>query len=316
LNTDRAQRLLPASYFSYPSFNASRAREKIRAQLGHLLALPSEKTDLRAKALSANIRKKQRIEEIQFESEPGVRIVGWFVAPQNGAATHPCVLYISDGYADEVVSEPSEFDQIIDQGHAVCAIYLRGTGLSEPRPPRAGPVFYQQMNLRERYAWANLVLGSSVIAQRVWDILRSLDYLESRPDVDASQMRVIGQEEAGLAALMATMLDDRPRSLLLTRTLVSYMSIVQSKDYSLPLDWFVPGILRHYDMPDLCAAVYPRPVWIANAVDAPGATLTESEVREIYSQRISANSPALKNIRIFNTSEQNREMYLDWLRHS
>ena len=101
LNTDRAQRLLPASYFSDPAFNASRAREKIRARLGHLLAPPPEKTELRAKTLSTNIRKKQRIEEIQFESEPGVRIVGWFVAPRNGAAVHPCVLYISDGYADE-----------------------------------------------------------------------------------------------------------------------------------------------------------------------------------------------------------------------
>ena len=316
LNTDRAQRLLPASYFSDPAFNASRAREKIRARLGHLLAPPPEKTELRAKTLSTNIRKKQRIEEIQFESEPGVRIVGWFVAPRNGAAVHPCVLYISDGYADEAVGEPSEFDQIIGQDHAVCAICLRGTGLSEPRPPRAGPVFYQQMNLQERYAWANLVLGTSVIGQRVWDILRSLDYLASRPDVDASQIRVIGQEEAGLAALMAAVLDDRARSLLLTRTLVSYMSIVQSTDYSLTLDWFVPGILRHFDVPDLCAAVYPRPVWIANAVDAPGATLTAPEVREIYSQRIPTNSLALKNLRIFNTSEQNRETYLDWLRHS
>jgi hypothetical protein len=91
---------------------------------------------------------------------------------------------------------------------------------------------------------------------------------------------------------------------------------VQSTDYSLTLDWFVPGILRHFDVPDLCAAVYQRPVWIANAVDAPGTALTAPEVREIYSQRIPTNSLALKNLRIFNTSEQNREMYLDWLRHS
>jgi hypothetical protein len=316
LNTDRAQRLLPVSHFSDPAFNASGAREKIRVQLGHLLRLPPEKTELRAKVLSSNIRKKQRIEEIQFESQPGVRIVGWFVAPQNGNTTHSCVLYISDGYAGEAVGEPSEFDQIIGQGHAVCAIYLRGTGLLEARPPKAGPAFYHQINLEERYAWANLVLGNPVIGQRVWDIVRSLDYLASRPDVDASQIRIIGQEEAGLAALMAAVLDDRVRSLLLTRTLVSYMSVVRSTDYSLPLDWFVPGILQHFDLPDLSAAVSPRSVWLINTVDAPGAALTEHAVRQIYSQRMPENSSALKNIRIVNTSEQDRETYLDWLRHS
>lgn len=312
LNSDRARKLLPVSYFMTGA-DPSNAGEKVRTQLAKLLTLPLEKTALHAQVLSSNIRKKERIEEIQFESEPGVRIVGWLVAPQDGAAKHSCVLYISDGYADEAVGEPSPFDDILRQGHAVCAIALRGTGLSTPQPPRGGPVFYQQMHLGERFAWANLVLGNSVIGQRVWDIVRTLDYLASRPDIDASQIRVIGQEEAGLAALMAAVLDQRVRSILLTRMLVGYMSVVQSTDYSLPLDWFVPGILRYFDVPDLSAAVYPRPVWIVDAVDAPGTALTEHDVRQCYEQRIPDTSPALTKLRIVNTSERNRETYLEWL---
>lgn len=315
LNTDRAKKLLPVSYFKTEA-DRSNAREKVRTQLARLLTLPSEKTALHAQVLSSNIRKKERIEEIQFESEPEVRIVGWLVAPEDGAAKHPCVLYISDGYADEAVGEPSPFDDVLRQGHAVCAIALRGTGLSTPRPPRGGPVFYQQMNLGERFAWANLVLGNSVIGQRVLDIVRTLDYLTSRADVDTSQIRVIGQEEAGLAALMAAVLDERIRSVLLTRMLVSYMSVVQSTDYSLPLDWFVPGILRHFDVPDLSAAVYPRPVWIVDAVDAPGTILTEQDVRQYYAQRMPDTSLALRKLKIVNTLERNRETYLEWLQSS
>ncbi len=315
LNTDRAKKLLPTPYFAVGA-DPSHATEKVRARLGALLALPSKKTPLQAQVLSSNIRKKDRIEEIQFESEPGVRIVGWFVAPQDGAAKHPCVLYISNGYADEAVAEPSPFDDVLREGHAVCAIAVRGTGLSTPRPPRGGPVFYQQMNLGERFAWANLVLGNPAIGQRVWDIVRTVDYLSSRPDVDASQMRMIGQEEAGLAALMAAVLDPRIRSILVTRMLVSYMSVVQSTDYSLPLDWFVPGILRHFDVPDLSAAVYPRPVWIVDAVDAPGTALTEQEVRQQYAQRIPDTSVVMRKLKIVNTSGQDARVYRDWLRDS
>jgi cephalosporin-C deacetylase-like acetyl esterase len=316
LNTDRARKLLPMSDFADGKNDPSGARDKVRKQLTQLLALPKEKTALHPQVLSSNIRKQLRIEEIQFESEPGVRIVGWLIAPPDGASRRPCVLYISNGYADEVVGEPSPFDGMLRQGHAVCAIAVRGTGLSMPRPPKGGPVFYQQMDLGERFAWANLVLGTSVMGQRVWDILRTLDYLATRPDVDASQIRMVGQEEAGLAALMATVLDDRVQSILLTRMLVSYMSVVQSTDYSLALDWFVPGILRHLDIADLTAAVSPRPAWIVNAVDACGTTLPVSEVRELYLQRITKNSPALKNLTIANTSQEDGATYLEWLRRS
>jgi cephalosporin-C deacetylase-like acetyl esterase len=316
LNSDRAKQLLPTSYFNDPAISPSVAREKVRTQLAGLLALPSQRTALRARTISSNIRKKQQIEEIQYESESGVRIIGWFVAPQDGAATHPCVLYISDSYADEVVTEPSPFDEVISQGHAVCAIALRGTGLSTPRPPKGGPVFYQQMKLEERFAWANLILGTSVIGQRVWDILRTLDYLASRPDVNASQIRIVGQEEAGLAALIATVLDKRARSILLTRTLVSYMSLVESKDYSLPLEWFVPGILRHFDIPDLVAAVHPRPVWIVDTVDTSEASLSDVEVRSCYARRIPEDSTAFKELKILHTSTHDRAAYMDWLNHS
>ncbi|MGB6109789.1 MAG: hypothetical protein WBG35_01610, partial [Acidobacteriaceae bacterium] len=176
--------------------------------------------------------------------------------------------------------------------------------------------FYQQMHVQEGLAWANLVLGYPVIGQRVWDIVRTLDYLTTRPDVDMSQLRIVGQEEAGLAALMAAVLDQRIRSILLTRMLISYMSIVQSTGYSLQLDWFVPGILRHFDVPDLSAAVYPRPVWIVDAVDADGTTLTEQDVHQSYAQRIPDTSAVMRKLRILNTSQQDSEIYRDWLRNS
>ncbi len=315
LNSDRARNLLPASPFR-TSANLSSAAGQIRTQLAALLALPSQRTPLRGQTISSNVRRKQHIEEIQFESEPGVRITGWFVEPQDGAPRHPCVLYISDGYADEAVAEPSPFDEMIGQGHAVCAISTRGTGLSVPRPPKGGPNFYHQMDLHERFAWANLVLGTCVIGQRVWDILRTFDYLASRPEVDTSQIRVIGQEQAGLAALMAAVLDSRARSLLLTGTVVSYMSIVESQDYSLPLAWFVPGILRRFDIPDLSAAIYPRPIWLLNTVDASENPISVAEVSRHYSQRIPLDSPVFRGIKIISTPAEDRAAYMDWLVHS
>jgi Abhydrolase family len=193
---------------------------------------------------------------------------------------------------------------------------LRGITLSTPRPPSGGPVFYRGMELKERFAWTNLVLGSPVIGQRVWDILRCLDYLKTRQDVEGSQIRVLGRGPAGLAALMAGALDESVRSVLLDRTLATYASIVDAEDYAIALDWFVPGILQHFDIPDIAAAIYPRPVWITNALDGDGAVLSESVLRARYSQRISAGSIALKEFSVRTTVEDDKEVYIDWVKRS
>lgn len=316
LNRDRAKELLPAGLFCTKGTDPSSAREQVRTQLAKLLAISSKRSPLNDRILASLPGRKLSIDEIQYESEPGIRITGWFVRSKEGAAVRPCVLFISDGLADEAVAEPSPLEEILSQGNAVCAIHLRGLTLSTPRPPSGGPVFYRGMELKERFAWTNLVLGNPVIGQRVWDILRCLDYLKTRRDVDGSQIRILGRGPAGLAALMAGALDESVRSVLLDRTLATYASIVDAEDYALELDWFVPGILQHFDIPDIAAAIYPRPVWITNALDGDGAVLSESVVRERYSQRISAGSIALKKLSVQTTVQDDKEVYIDWVKRT
>ncbi len=197
LNRERAKELLPPSLYRIQGGDPSSAREQVRAQLARLLSLPSQRTPLNAQILSSNPGRKLRIDEIQYESEPGIRIVGWFVRAIEGTAARPCVLYITDKLVNEAVTESSPLDEIYSHGGAMCAINLRGMGLSAPRPPNGGPDFYRGMQSEEEFAWTNLVLGSPVIGQRVWDIMRAVDYLNSRSDVNASQIRILGSGSRG-----------------------------------------------------------------------------------------------------------------------
>jgi cephalosporin-C deacetylase-like acetyl esterase len=171
------------------------------------------------------------------------------------------------------------------------------------------------MDLKERFAWTNLVLGTPLIGQRVWDTLRAMDYLRTRSDVNASQIRILGSGPAGLAALMAAALDESVQSVLIQRTLATYFSVVDSEDYSLALDWFVPRILQHFDIPDIAAAIYPRPVWVINALDADGTVLPESVVRARYTQRVPEASIALKRFCV-RTGVDDDDGYVDWLKQS
>ena len=316
LNTDRARIVIEKSPLHNASMNQASTRAQVKKELTGLLALPRQKTPLQSKVRSTNPRKNVVIEEFQFESEPGMRVPGWFVRPSSKSGRGSTVLYLTDDGGDDVVAEPGSMDRLLDAGHAVCAITLRGTGLTTPRFPHGGPEYYEgSVHLNERFAWTCLVMGRPVIGQRVWDTLRAVDYLVSRPDVDATQIRIVGVGSSGLVAMMAALLDDRVRSVLVDRTLANYMSIVESESYSTHLAYFVPGILRSFDLPQIAAAMSPRPCWIVNGVDANGQILAETSMRNQYARQPSGEAVANRGVHILIGPEGDpQESYLKWLK--
>lgn len=311
VNRDRVKEVLPPGLLMAGDIAA--ARSGISDKLAGLLALPSRRSPLRAGRLSADDGAGLHTEEFQIEPEPGIRVVGWFVKTEAGAARRPVVLYISESDVNDVVAEPTPFRAVLNQGYAVASINLRGMGLSTPAMPGGGPIFYRGMKLSERFAWTNLVLGKPAIGQRVWDILRTLDYLAERSDIDDSRIRILGRGSAGVAGGLATVLDPRVCSLLLTRAIPSWESIIEAEDYTVSLDWFVPGILQNFDLPDLLASVAPRPVWIYDAVNADGQPISESALRDIYLQRVPERSSAFRTLRLGVAPEHEEDLYAEWL---
>ncbi len=316
LNTDRARAVIEKSPFQNASMSSASTRAQVKKDLTGLLALPERRTPLHSRIRSANPRRSFVIEEIQFDSEPGMRVPAWFVRPSSTSGRLSTVLYLTDDGGDGVVAEPGSMDRLLAAGHAVCAITLRGIGLTTPRFPHGGPEYYDgSVHLDERFAWTSLVMGRPVIGQRVWDTLRAIDYLVSRPDVDATQIRIAGVGSAGLAAMMAALLDDRVRSVLVDRTLASYTSIVESTTYTTHLAYFVPGILRSFDLPQIAAAMSPRSCWNVNGVDANGQILSETSMRNQYARQPRGEAVATPGVRILVGPEGDpQETYLEWLK--
>lgn len=318
VNSDRLrQTLSQISSNANPSGDTPSLNE-LRADLAKLLVLPSAKSPLDAKVVFSGLRKGISIEEIQFQSEPGVRIPGWFAKKSGSAARRPVVLYIADDGGEDIVNEPGSMDRLLAEGHPVCAITLRGLGISAPRFPASAPNYLNGADrMEDGFPWVSLVLGQPAIGQRVWDIVRAVDYLAIRPDVDPSQIRILGRGGAGIAAQMAALLVDRVRAVLLDRVLVSYASVVKSTDYSVQLAWFVPGILRRFDLPDLCAAMSPRPCWILNGTDPSGNAMTEAAIREEYGKRASNGSAVARPLRfVVDAKADPQGTYLEWIASS
>jgi hypothetical protein len=232
------------------------------------------------------VRQDVIIEEFVIQSEPYIRVPGWFLKPAHGPASSPTILYVSEGTRNRVLDESSEVAGLVRKGFALCAIDLRNLGDCIPRYPAAGPHFYRFQNLQEFYPWACFCLGKPLLGQRVWDFLRCLDYLQSRADVDHRRIHGFGQGGAALAVLLSGVLDDRLCSVLLDSPIATYRSIVESRVNYLHVSWYLYGVLKHFDLPDLAGCLAPRQCWLLNATDATGEPIPELQLASLYEHAV------------------------------
>jgi cephalosporin-C deacetylase-like acetyl esterase len=268
--------------------NGSRPdRERIQADLRELLNLPVGPKSVRAFSLSSQNFNNITIEEIEYESEPGIRVPGWFLKPSAGSSKLPVVLITADEGRNGLFDRWPLIERATHAGIAICSIDLRTNGATRPRLPSTGPLFYgSEMNLA--YSLVNLSLGSPILGQQTRDLISGVDFLIARNDVDPARVAVSGTGISGLACMAGAALDQRVSSLLLSHTLSDFESVVASEDYDLPLSAVVFGILRKLDLPELCASLAPRPVWLLNTVGPSGNVLTLSDIRESYQGAIRA----------------------------
>jgi hypothetical protein len=95
---------------------------------------------------------------------------------------------------------------------------------------------------------------------------------------DAKQgFEAIGCGNAGPVILHAAILEPRIARVTLDHSIASWAAVVQSPITYNQLTSVVPGVLAAYDLPDLAAAVAPRPLTVRRAVDATGKPATQHE---------------------------------------
>jgi hypothetical protein len=155
-------------------------------------------------------------------------------------------------------------------GCRVAVIDVRGRGDCAIAYPPRGRVYFPHRITDEAYlTWFTLMLGTPLLGGQVYDTLRALDYLRSRPDAGGT-VSLVGDGAHGVIALYAAALDERVRGVALRRTVTDYRSLAVAERYSQPFGIYAYGLLREFDLPDVARAVGPRPVLVLNPLSPTG----------------------------------------------
>lgn len=207
-----------------------------------------------------------RLEKLTYESEPGVRVAAVLAVPAQPASTPP--LLIADARGKSFTEE--ELDREARTGRIVLSIDIRGCGeLAAPSTRGADPWFGDARTTTTAFHF-----GRTYAALRAADITAGLHLLASRRPLAGSGVEGRGRGAAALPMLLAAAVDDRLRELRLDGLLRSYASVIDARLHRGVYEQLLPGVLKHFDIPDLIRAIAPRKVHVERFVDPMGATVT------------------------------------------
>jgi hypothetical protein len=112
-----------------------------------------------------------------------------------------------------------------------------------------------------------LMIGRSLAGMRTGDILRGVDLLAARSDVDAVRIRAAARGVEGAWLLMAAAIDSRLSRIWLDRTPYSLRAALDSPLHRDLHDAIIPGFALHWDFADAQKAIAPRQVVWSDPTD-------------------------------------------------
>jgi cephalosporin-C deacetylase-like acetyl esterase len=284
-------------------------KERVATRIG--LALPRDGQVPQVNSFETFTHEDLTIEKLTYQSEKGIIIPALLMKPKNVKSGSPIYIYASDK------GKPSRFDNSVlpfslaKNGFIVLAIDVRGTGETSQTPQLSlnqytgyNPLQWQH----DALAIESGSFGRTTLGMRTFDMLRGIDFITSRKDLEGRKIVTIGEGSGGLWALLASVYDARIEGVVTVGTLPSYMQLITNQYYNVWGYFWAPGALRDFDIPDLARLVSPKPqVWI-DPVNNLGEKLGSSSASSIIGsyknlQIITTDKKSAKGtIELFNTT--------------
>lgn len=246
-------------------------QKKLSAKVTELLGgFPKQRTPLNVKTLEVREFPAYRREKFVFESRPGVPVLAYLLLPKSAKGPVPAAICIPGhgrGVDDIVGVAPDgkdrtervfyEYDfavQVAELGLAAVAIEPMGFGCRRDARNKAKGL---EQKACEPVAGSALLLGQTLLGWRVWDVMRTIDWIETRPELDAKRVGCIGISGGGTCTLFSSALEPRIKVAFVSGYLNMFRSCIMSLSHC--IDNYVPGILNWAEMYDVAGLIAPRP---------------------------------------------------------
>jgi dienelactone hydrolase len=274
-------------------------QKKLRAKLTELLGgFPNERTPLRAQILTTREFPDYTREKFVFYSRPGVGVVGYLLLPKKVSKPAPTVIAIAghgrgvddivgidifgkdrtdrDGYQHDFAIQAVE--------HGMAAVAIEPMAFGARRDPVTAKKGIGAVSCQPA-AGAALLFGETMIGWRAWDVMRTIDWIESRPELDAKRIGLMGISGGGTCTQFTTAIEPRIKAAFISGYMNTFRDSIMSVSHC--IDNYVPGILNWAESYDIAGLIAPRPLFAESGSKDPifpSAASNESfdRVRKVY----------------------------------
>jgi cephalosporin-C deacetylase-like acetyl esterase len=186
-------------------------QDRLRAKFLEALGDFPEKTPLNAKVIGDEKRDGYRVERVIYESRPHHHVTATLYLP-NGKGPFPAVLMPMGHSANGKADGSAQRACILLAQHGIAALPYDPIGQGERRQlldEQGRPAIGSSTSEHTMVGVGALLVGRSTATYRIWDGIRSLDYLASRPEIDANRLGCTGCSGGGTLTSYLMALDDR-----------------------------------------------------------------------------------------------------------
>ena len=262
-------------------------RDEYRRQLFEMLGLDPlpEKTPLQPVVTGTVEADEFVVENLHFQSRPGVYVTANLYRPKNQTGPLPAILYVcghggvkKDGVSYGNKTHYQHHGAWFARNGYVC-LTIDTIQLGELEGIHHG-------TYREKMWWWNN-RGYSSAGAEAWNCIRSLDYLQSREEVDPERIGVTGRSGGGAYSWWVAALDERIKAAVPVAGITSLHNHVVDGCVEGHCDCMYMVNTYRWDYPMVAALVAPRPLLISNTdkdgiFPLDGVVDVHAKVRKIY----------------------------------
>lgn len=278
-----------------------RFRDEVRRKLRRCFGRLPRRTPLNARITGKVEREHYTIEKVIYESRPNYLVTANLYLPKKGNGRMPAVLgACGHSWNGKAYAAYQEFSRnLARQGYVVLIYDPPAQGERTEYPDSEGSPRIGFGVHSHNVAGNQMTLcGRNFALWEAWDGVRGLDYLLSRPEVDAERIGVTGSSGGGTQTTNLNALDDRFTMAAPSCFVTCYRYNLEGEEPT-DAEQILPGALSaELDMADFFLAQIPRPTLLVGELndffDVRGLRETYEELRRLY-----AIVGAEKNIELY-----------------
>lgn len=249
--------------------------------------LPPRHRKVTARSLSTEARPGYLLEKLELDLNGLEPVPAWFVRPKQAKGRMPAVLYNhahGGEYKlgkDELIrgrkqlQSPPYADALTGQGY--CALCI-DTWVFGERATRTELDVFKQMLWEGRVLWGMMV----------YDSLRAIDYLVSRPEIDPARIATLGLSMGSTMAWWVAALDERVKVTVDLCCLTDFQALIETGNLKgHGIYYYVPSLLKHFTTAQINGLIAPRAhLSLAGTLDAltpvAGLDRIDAELKRAY----------------------------------